>query len=143
MGADLLLCWTPFCGDTPERREEFKRSLRKLSDAELVDECKDTLDWLIEDSESDTEAAEAIRDTMLQAFREYGENRECCSISFPGMDYEMLITGGMSWGDRPTESFREVEILGAVPADTYRLLEKWAKEDFAARMARKPMLIGA
>ncbi len=136
MGADLLLSWTPFCASTAERQEEFTASLRQLPDAELVDECKDSLWGLLDDREIDYKtnvsgAAQFIRSEMLRVFCEVGENRECCGISFSGMDYQMLITGGMSWGDAPTESMPDIDTLGAVPADTYRLLEKWAKEDFA------------
>ena len=40
-----------------------------------------------------------------------------------------ILSGGMSWGDDPTDSFRDLCILAEIP-DFWILGEKWSKEDW-------------
>lgn len=54
-------------------------------------------------------------------------------ITLPG-SAPHLVSGGMSFGDDPTDSFETIIFLGRVPG-VYDLLEKWAREDQAADLA--------
>jgi hypothetical protein len=57
----------------------------------------------------------AIQDTF-HAF----ESRECSGFTFKG--YEIILTGGMSWGDAPTDAFDTFNRFNALPKCLHKLL---------------------
>jgi hypothetical protein len=60
-----------------------------------------------------------------------GPSEEYSEFRIDGMNFILLITGGMSWGESPTDCCEQFTQLGDFPTITNQMLE-WAKADFAA-----------
>ena len=119
-----------------------------MSDEELTD-LNANRGWNIEDTvaedhpeigQSDSEwqqcLAQRVRDFMYDSVVSslHLDSREVRTLYLPGLDYKCLITGGMSWGDSPTDAFDD--FLGASSHDgLFELLVSFAKEDFAKECA--------
>jgi len=133
MGADLLLCSIPAFELTEERKASFIAAVRE----DLL--CRnDAMDYLldcygdVDADDTDEMKADKCVELFDAAISQVDENcRDVATIRFEGMDHSVLVTGGMSWGDAPTESFNEVSVVCEVGDEPYRLMLKWAKEDFA------------
>ena len=54
-------------------------------------------------------------------------DRETAVIDFPGLTYPVLITGGMSSGDLPTDAYEHLEALIVHAPAVVEQLEHWAK----------------
>jgi len=103
MGADLVLAFAPVTRASKE--ELIKRIDNELDDLDFVIEIRNYFydpDLTIE----------AIRDRLLEAVDEivFNERRDL-AILFFGED-ALYVTGGMTWGDDPTEAYKHVQLLG-------------------------------
>ena len=125
MGADFTLAKTPVFRMTEDRKRVLTEELSKLTPQDY-ENLRAELFW---DDESDTEIQEACLDTIEQVMN-LGEPRDC------GTDWEynkkgermmFLYTGGLSWGDDPTNNYHLVSSLCYIPvAET---IERFAVED--------------
>lgn len=125
MGADFTLAKTPVFRMTEDRKKVLTEELSNLTPQDY-ENLRDELFW---DDENDTEIQEACLDTIEQVMN-LGEPRDC------GRDWEynekgermtVLYTGGMSWGDSPTDNYDLVSSLYYIPvAET---IERFAVED--------------
>jgi len=127
MGADLILSFIP-CADTRKkgRRREFVSLVKRLSE----DVLKDLY------GEAKTEKA---RKKLIGCFDRIEElkNLRDTGIITPYADTpSLLITGGLSWGDYPTESSEPISSLVEVPG-VYEMFARWAVEDEKAREHRR------
>jgi len=131
MGACLLLAAAPACDPTDARTEELEAALKAVPVKELLDNLGFTAAYYDAESKSETEEVicEILIDHVIGAFHNVREGRDCVSVIFPGMDYYMLITGGMSWGDDPTDTYEKLILLECLPSSCYDLLLKWARQD--------------
>lgn len=119
MGADFLLYAIPACNITAERRA----ALSALIDA-IPDDA--TPGWI--DSPDDWRAH--LEDAIEEVANCEGR-RDVCTARFEGMAYPMHFTGGMSWGDSPTDIADSFNAL----ADASMILDKlheWACQDCKA-----------
>jgi hypothetical protein len=78
------------------------------------------------------EDVEEYRNALAKAVEFIGRadrSREVAVFGLPGAQYEVLLTGGMSWGDAPTDAFGSFEVLNSC-ALLIEQLEVWATDDF-------------
>lgn len=119
MGADFLLYSVPY----PRLNEERILKLRKLV-AETPIETLYDHDGLDYDTE---EEARADLDLAVTELIELDGLRDV-STWRPEGSYRYLITGGLSWGDHPTESAATIDkISQCLPVDDQ--LRAWAIEE--------------
>jgi len=143
MGADLYLSSLPHCNLTDERKEKIKDLIDSVPDKEILAYNEDYLCEELPDlsqmdmaygSGSEDEALatvvrQVIMDNTFTVLEEADNPRDVGSIFFPGMNYRILITGGMSWGDAPTEAANYFDkVSGFEPL--WDLLQSFAAEDF-------------
>ena len=124
MSADFIFIKTPVFSMTEDRKKILAEELSNLT-PQAYENLRDELFW---DDESDVEIQQGCLDISEQVMdiystdtvrdKEYNEN---------GEHMEILYTGGMSFGDAPTDSYDLVSSLYHVPvADT---IERFAVED--------------
>lgn len=143
MGADLYLSSLPHCVLNDERKEKITESINSISDKKILAYNEDYLSEELPDvslldmrygSGSEDEAlAAVVRQIVLDNTFIILEQQDCprdvASITFPGMDYRVLITGGPSWGDAPTEAADYFDKVTGLE-ELWDLLQSFAEEDF-------------
>lgn len=101
MGADFTLATFPYFDMTEDRRERFRELIVNLPASEtdefqewygLDDEESYNLEELLEDIESSCSTVNR-ETTVITTYNDKGER------------YELNVTGGMSWGDPPTDVY--------------------------------------
>lgn len=124
MGADMLVYLLPDCELTNERLQALKEAFGNLTDDErsaLVGPQCGLKSLGYESSE----------DALAACAEEYGDfkyRRDVAQVMPPNSELHWLVTGGLSWGDHPTDSCESFELLGEC-APAFDLLLKWAIED--------------
>ena len=143
MGADLYLSSLPHAELTDERKDELEEAIEKVADNDVLSFNKDflcmelpdlgALDMAYGEGSEDKALAALVREHILvnacEALECADDPRDVASISYPGMEYRVLITGGLSWGDTPTESCRTFDACSGFEP-VWDTIEKWAKADF-------------
>ncbi len=113
MGADLILAAAFYPAGRTLDWDAGRHAIDVLSD----DRCAEAVDSLIGDRLDDqppSETARLVRQRLHEAIGNLSESpRDLTTIDVPG--YSILVTGGMSWGDSPTESFDDLEAIGWTP----------------------------
>lgn len=138
MGADFLFAATPRFNPTPERCREIKTFLREYPEDKLFELVGDYWILGLDDESTAKEIRFRIYEAVLEA-AEY-ETRETSTLRMPGMDFEVTITGGMSWGDSPTEAFNIIGDLTSF-ADLWDLMKKFSSEDIEDDKSKRNKLI--
>lgn len=112
MGADFTFNLLPDCKLTPERKAALIAAINTINfdDPERDDFC----------APSKEQALQAVEDYDTDR---WNNSRETSDMSMPHADF--FITGGLSWGDAPTEAYDAFRHLD----DVYNLLLEWAIED--------------
>ena len=142
MGADILLYSLPHCELTDDRMEKITEAVEAVSDKDVLDynenflciELPDLGDMDMAYGEgAELEALATlvraeILDACFEVLKDADNPRDMASISFPGMGYRVLMTGGMSHGDNPTESSNYLDKLSNFDP-LWELLQKFAEED--------------
>jgi hypothetical protein len=82
--------------------------------------------------EADDRRSELYGD--LDNLHEHLSGREVGDLWFEGMDYMVWITGGMSYGEPPTEAY---EPLCNIAEAFYDQMLVWAREDWKKEQAKK------
>jgi len=124
MSADFIFIKTPVFIMTEDRKKVLAEELSNLTSQDY-ENLRSELFW---DDESDVEIQQGCLDIIEQVMdiysfdtvrdKEYNEN---------GERMEILYTGGMSYGDAPTDSYDLVSSLYHIPvAET---IERFAVED--------------
>jgi hypothetical protein len=129
MGADLLITTLPVCELTKSRKAQLQKCICSLK------YIKDRTWSQLFDPEV---AEEDIKKQLLEGVKEYESLqglRTVVRLSPQGGAYDLWISGGMSWGDYPSEAYAWMakwEWVGEI----MELLCKWAKEDLI--VSKKP-----
>jgi hypothetical protein len=134
MGADMLLWTLPYAAGSSERQQELERLVRNLPDVRWREVAEEHGGWLEEESGSPAQWGQEL---LLQAVLNWSglpQQRDVVVFYGEGMTYRLLVTGGLSWGDSPTDAAEIFEALGAVH-EIWLLLRDWAIEDLAAEAA--------
>jgi hypothetical protein len=120
MGADFIYQILPLCKLTSDRKIKLVWMVEEFEDIEEIKSvCEDY--FLVEDMDL-PEAKEHLV-YYIDEYPEFSYRRDVGWLILNGAKY--MLTGGMSWGDEPTDSFRDFEYLQWA----WDELEKWAKED--------------
>ena len=101
MGADFTLATFPYFNMTHDRRERFRELIVNLPASE-TDEFQDWYGLYDEDAYNSEELLDDIETACSVC------NRETSTITTyndKGERYELNVTGGMSWGDSPTDAY--------------------------------------
>jgi len=113
MGADFLMSVIPAC-HLDETRLGILKELAKTSEPDGSYDDEDPTDW-----------PEQVINAIARVDCEY---RDVGTLDLCGWPYPILVSGGMSWGDDPTESYHAFSVIGCCP-EIWNKLEEWAKED--------------
>lgn len=128
MGADFLLLYIPY----PKMTEERKTVLKELVSSLVADDFVCGEDF-------DDEELEYQKDSLIGYIDDFDvlDHYRDTSVMYPcpdGVCY--LATGGMSWGDAPTDSYSTIEAFINVDK-VIDLLMVFAKEDAVIRRSKK------
>ena len=122
MGADFIFHTLPACHLTEGRLA----ALRLLANTATLENDDPSGDY--EEDEDWRRALLAAIDCLAKEYdREVGRWNVTDDPQNPLL-FPVWITGGMSWGDPPTDAYEHFDNLGQCPA-IMELLLKWAKED--------------
>lgn len=133
MGADFMFSRFPRFEMTDERELKFEEALQDiLSDP---NEEVEFLDWFMFEADETTAFGEIMN--ALDQVARCQDSREVCGVRdfAPGGSAYVHYTGGMSWGDEPTEIFTYFNIAGFFP-DVYELALTFAQEDFIMEVSK-------
>jgi len=117
MGADLTLAWLIHNKDTFPNWDAGRAKLQELAEIELKTDPNDCYDE--DTSLEDIYITDSPEITLAEAQEsiDYLEGaddlRDFSSVTLG--HFTMLISGGMSWGDNPTESFTHLDLVGWLP----------------------------
>ena len=101
MGADFTLATFPYFDMTDDRRERFRELIMNLPASE-TDEFQD---WYGLDDEDAYNLEELLEDIETACSVCSRETSTITTYNDKGEKYELNVTGGMSWGDSPTEAY--------------------------------------
>jgi len=134
MGADFMFAVSPRCELTHERKRRIKETIRTTSDEDLLSVVRDY--WPLGLDDESTPAQ--IRVELYKAVLENAEieNRETSYIRLEGMDWTANITGGLSYGDFPTESFDSMSGISYFDP-VYELMVEFSREDIVIQNNRR------
>ncbi len=114
MGADLMVA---ICEMKVSQDEAIKRA-SKLVDDNLAGVVETLADWGT-GPWAGTESELPTKDEVLEYLRgeievvySYMSRRDCVPLHIDGKVY--ALTGGMSWGDTPTEAYDSFNVCGAL-----------------------------
>jgi hypothetical protein len=126
MGADLLLVTLELPeGDAPEWYKHFSTNLASWSDDDILSLYEERfMEWPELTDEEEEEVAIRGNSIVAMKARQYYQEkideyfggdkpgcynyRDCDIHEFRDGDVKVLITGGLSWGDSPTESWDDL-----------------------------------
>jgi len=133
MGADFMFAVSPRCELTDERKRRIKDVIRAIPDKELLE----VVDEYYPLGLGDEATPEEIRVTLYRAVLENAEveTRDTSYIRLDGMDWTANITGGMSWGDSPTEAFDDLAGISSFDP-VYELMKEFSREDIVIQNNR-------
>ena len=126
MGADFLLYSLPACEISPDRSVELKEIIRNLDDTDYAE----IADFFGENGEVEEALLSSVDELVTIA-----QSREVSSGMSFGLDYTLMFTGGLSWGDHPTEAAETFDRLSMVGMIYDKLLE-WSQAEFEQRKSR-------
>ena len=101
MGADFTLATFPYFDMTDDRRERFGELIVNLPASE-TDEFQD---WFGLDGDEDCSLEDLLDDIETACSVTGRETTTITTYNDKGEKYELNVTGGMSWGDSPTEAY--------------------------------------
>ena len=101
MGADFTLATFPYFDMTDDRRERFRELIVNLPASE-TDEFQD---WYGLDDEDAYNLEELLDDIETACSVCSRETSTITTYNDKGERYELNVTGGMSWGDSPTDAY--------------------------------------
>lgn len=116
MGADLCISTVSFIGNMHfDKREKamieyVEKNIKNIDRSDLIE----LYDHLAGDDvpEDLKEIKKDILD-LIEEFFDSIDGRDCMSINFP--ERTIIISGGMSWGDAPTDSYDTIYRFGLLP----------------------------
>lgn len=118
MGADLIYSTAPACNLTEDRLARLNQIIEGLPDDDLPDYVDDIDDW---------------KDRLRNALEALDTGRRDVSLlDVRRIEFPLLITGGLSWGDSPTDAETCFSDIGECNP-LWAQLEEWAKADAEPR----------
>lgn len=112
MGADLLLTWVGLEEGREPDFEAARTRINELTDSELETAAREHFAWDENSGIADVATSMHAEVNKLEKLW-IGGSREVARLKVRGAD--LLFTGGMSWGDGPTDAFEVIEKVMAIP----------------------------
>src|SRR6266478_8073747 len=136
MGADFLMYSAPKCQLTPERLSLAQGAIQGMTDRQILSSLE-AFEGLTYAEEDQAEGCAEYRQQLLKDLEFYSDpcGPEVIDWTPPGCDRGFYFTGGMSWGDSPTEAADIFRRLSSCPK-LWRLLDRWAVADERQRRAK-------
>ena len=137
----MLLAALPAAKLTGQRCRVLKRIVDRLPHDELRhdQEDQDQDDQIEEADEIDeaceVEEARASLHRQLDQLAQFPSDRDVTLLRLSDWPYPLWFTGGMSWGDAPTEAFDTFLALGSA-SPIFEQLRTWVLEDAANDKSR-------
>jgi len=110
-----------------------------VPDARIDDARKSTLLQIVADlpddffdPDEDADECRADLEDAVEFLAIARQSREVTEFLLPGAGYDLLVTGGMSNGDSPTDAYDLFNYIWHCKK-LHDQIEEWAKEDYAAR----------
>lgn len=125
MGANFLWALAPIWKSTDERQAKLKQVIAELSDEGIAQYEEE---YHIFNTEVPNEARERILEACMACETDQCYTRETTDMKLTEMPWRAVVTGGLSWGDSPTDVFDSFVIVGTVE-EVYNLLKEWSTED--------------
>ena len=128
MGADFTMSKFPQFNFNDDRKEEIANALSSMKQEDF----EELRDWYyFEDEDEDT-----IREDMLGAIEQAAglssrETGECFEYQKDGKKVLMSYTGGMSWGDDPTDAYG-IFNKASHAEEVWNLANKFSHKDFGS-----------
>lgn len=131
MGADYLGAMCPM----EISKDEAKARLRRYKEEWLLSHLDDYFCQQYDETDDKTEYQQAIEwvDECIEATYGYYEHGSRETAVYRYRDIDFLVTGGLSWGDDPTDAFQPIgvvqslELTVAFP-ELARSLEPWKEQ---------------
>ena len=101
MGADFTLATFPYFEMTDDRRERFRELIVNLPASE-TDEFQE---WYGLDGDEDCSLEDLLDNIETACSVCSRETSTITTYNDKGEKYELNVTGGMSWGDSPTDAY--------------------------------------
>ena len=125
MGADFCMAKFPKFDFNDDRKEQFRQAITSMTESDQ--------EYLRSFYYGDEESLDEMADDMLETIRDASslESRETSAwqeYDKDGNTVEMIYTGGMSWGDMPTEAFYSLDKASYLES-VYKLAVKFSVED--------------
>lgn len=125
MGADFMYAVAPIWKATDERKAKLKQLIAEITDEAIAEYENDYCFFNTEDAE---EARGMIFDACMACEESNFQTRETSDMKLAEMNWRAVITGGMSWGDNPTDAFGSIAMVGTIE-EVGDLLKQWSIED--------------
>ena len=104
MGADFTLATFPYFEMTDDRRERFRELIVNLPASE-TDEFQEWYGYDRHDDEESYNLEELLQDIESSCSTVSRETTTITTYNDKGERYELNATGGMTWGDSPTDAY--------------------------------------
>jgi len=101
MGADFTLATFPYFDMTDDRRQRFADLVENLPQ----EETDEYMEWFGLDEEECVSLEDLLEDIETACSTCSRETSTLTTYNDKGEKYELNVTGGMSWGDSPTEAY--------------------------------------
>ena len=128
MGADFLFQILPLAKLDDERKAELHKLFESLTEQDIAD----LRDSVFRDDGTREELIAEMDDQVLQ-YDQCRDHRDCGTLYLEGRWF--ILSGGMSWGDDPTDSYRTLEVLATIPG-VWQQLQLWSRDDVIANLAK-------
>lgn len=132
MGANIALAWLPAFNVTEDRLQDLRDLVKQTPPTTLFDvQTREAVTYLLSAAGADSleEMTEVLLGTIeqLDGLDQY---RDVAAVTLGRSPLTYWMSGGMSWGDSPTESFDTLQTIGRSPL-IRDLLQAWACADMA------------
>lgn len=121
MGADMLLSVVPCPAEITDEHLESLRNVLKGLGADDLEPCLTDYIDSTGDDEIDIRGYVLVLHECIDGLRDLNDSRETCGLYVKGVRY--LVSGGLSWGDLPTEACSEIDKLASCEQLTTALEE--------------------
>ncbi len=108
MGADMTLACAPACDLMPQRVKQIQQVVQAIPETD--EDFRELMESLGYD-----DPAQAKNQIMRCSVESQEEGREVTTLHLPGCPYPVHVSGGLSWGDPPTESYTVLEHVARCP----------------------------
>lgn len=145
MGADLCLVYLPYYNPTPARYELMRQVVEKL----VLDDVRHLSDTYLgpvtenlDDPPDEKATLDAFKTRVLRFFAdEYPKLTNYRSCTILTMHYDVIVTGGMTWGDAPSDQFDIFSVISNI-LPVYLLMECYACQDHVRKALERRGVAG-